>query len=133
MKKNASEYYKRGYSCSESIIKAAMDKGICDENLLPIATVFSGGMSSGCLCGAVAGSQLVLGSLYGRDNQYGNNVIARQKAKEFIDTFKEARKTTCCRALTAGLEGVARKQNCTNLVEECAEILEELVGDRILC
>ena len=50
---NALEYYKLGYSCSESIVKEAIDLGICDESILPIATSFSGGIGSGCLCGAV--------------------------------------------------------------------------------
>ncbi len=55
MKEKAVNYYKQGYSCSESIIHAAMDKGFCSQTLLAVATAFSGGMSSGCLCGAVAG------------------------------------------------------------------------------
>ena len=52
----AVEYFKQGYSCSESIIMYCIDKGICDESLLPIATAFSGGLGNGCLCGAVSGS-----------------------------------------------------------------------------
>ena len=127
MKDKASNYYKQGFSCSESIAKAAIEEGLCDEGLLPVASSFSGGMSSGCLCGAVAGAQLVIGCHYGRDNKHDNPNIAREKAKEFIDRFKAKRKTTCCRALTAGLEGAARRQNCNLLVEECAEILEDMV------
>ena len=50
---NAVDYYKSGYSCSESIVKEAIDLGLCDESLLPVATSFSGGIGSGCLCGAV--------------------------------------------------------------------------------
>lgn len=128
MKEKAKKYFLEGYSCSESIVKASIDEHLVDKNLLPVSTVFSGGMSSGCLCGAVAGAQLVLGFNFGMDNVKNNPKIARQKAKEFMNKFKEKRKTTCCRALTIGLEGAARKQNCAMLVEECAEILEKLVG-----
>ena len=60
MKEKAIENYKNGYSCSESVVKAAIDSRLCDESLLACATPFSAGMSSGCLCGAVAGAQLVL-------------------------------------------------------------------------
>lgn len=129
MKNKASDYYKMGFSCSESVVKASIDEGLCDKSLLAVATAFSGGMSSGCLCGAVAGSQLVIGSNFGKENQAGNDETARAKAKEFIDEFKKNHKATCCKVLTAGLEfdSPQRKQNCTSLVEECAGILEGLI------
>lgn len=133
MKENAVNYYKQGYSCSESIIKAAIDEGLCEKNLLAVASAFSGGMSSGCLCGAVAGAQMILGSNFGKDNSKNNEETARAKAKEFIDEFKIKRKATCCRVLTAGFEqgSVERKQNCSNIVAECSEILEKLVGEKV--
>lgn len=133
MKKNAVNYYKQGYSCSESIIKAAIDEGLCEKNLLAVASAFSGGMSSGCLCGAVAGAQMVLGSNFGKENSKNNEETARAMAKEFIDEFKTKRKATCCRILTAGFEqgSVERKQNCANIVAECSEILGKLIGEKV--
>jgi len=133
MKDKAINYYKQGYSCSESVICAAIDEGLCDKNLLAVATAFSGGMSSGCLCGAVAGAQMVLGSNFGKGNSCQNQESARTKAKEFIDEFKQNHKATCCKVLTAGLEfgSPERKHNCTNLVGECSEILGKMVGTKI--
>lgn len=133
MKEKALGYFKNGYSCSESVVQCAIDNGLCDKSLLSAATSFSGGMSSGCLCGAVAGSQMVLGSCFGRDNKCGNQDVGRAKAKEFIEEFKKKHKATCCRVLTAGLEfgSPERKQNCAILVEECAEILEKLVKVKV--
>ena len=133
MKEKAVNYYKNGYSCSESIIQAAIDEGLCDKNLLSVSTAFSGGMSSGCLCGAVAGAQMVLGSNFGKRNSQNNEESARIKAKEFIEEFKKKRKATCCKVLTAGLEfgSSERKQNCASLVQECSEILANLVGDKV--
>lgn len=132
MKEKAVNYYKQGYSCSESVVQAAIDEDLCDKNLLAVATVFSGGMSSGCLCGAVAGAQMVLGANFGKGNLKNNDETARAKAKEFIEEFKKKRKATCCRVLTAGLEfgSPERKQNCTSLVEECAEILGSIIKVR---
>ena len=129
MKEKAINYYKQGYSCSESVICAAADEGICDKSLLAVATAFSGGMSSGCLCGAVAASQMVLGANFGKENSCKNQESARAKAKEFIDEFKNNHKATCCKVLTAGMEfgSTERKQNCTLLVGECAETLESMV------
>lgn len=137
MKNKAVNYYKQGYSCSESVVQAAIDCGLCDESLLAVSSTFSGGMSSGCICGAVAGSQLVLGYNFGKGNNQGNQEIARAKAKEFIANFKSpesGRKATCCKVLTAGLEfgSPERKQNCTSLICDCAEILENLIKEKVI-
>ena len=129
----ASEYFLNGYSCSESIIKGAVDAGLVPEELLPIATPFCAGISSGCLCGAIAGSQMVLGYLFGRNNKNGNEVIAKAKAKEFMEEFKKNHKATCCRVLTSGLDmgSPERKAHCANMVEDCSKILEELTKVRV--
>lgn len=126
---SATEYFAQGYSCSESIVKDAVDKGLVPSELLSCATSFSGGMGSGCLCGAIAGSQLVLGYLYGRENKQGNEVKAREKARKFIEEFKKTHKATCCRVLTAGFDMASkeRKEHCKTMVEDCSKILYELI------
>lgn len=128
MQNKAVENFKNGYSCSEAIVKAAADCGIVNHNLIPIATPFSGGISSGCLCGAVAGMQLVIGATKGRNDNSTSPAEAKAMAKLAMDKFKEKHKVTCCKALTAGLEmgSAERKQNCCKLVNDCAEILEEI-------
>lgn len=131
MKNKAIEYFMNGYSCSESVVKTAAEYGLCPIELLPAATSFSAGMSSGCLCGAVAGAQIVLGYNFGRDNSKNNEVIARVKAKELIEEFKKRNKVTCCRALTAGLEGMQRKEHCQKMVSDACEILENLVKVKV--
>jgi len=131
MREKSIENFNNGYSCSESIVKAAADEGLCDPNLLSCATSFSGGMSSGCLCGAIAGSQMVLGNNFGRDNMRENEVCARTKAKEFIDEFIARNKVTCCKALTRNIEGIQKKEHCTKLVSDCAEILETLIKVKV--
>lgn len=133
MRKKAVEYYKKGYSCSESVVLAAIDAGICDKNLLAVATSFSGGMSSGCLCGAVAGAQMVIGANFGKQTLNQKDDTAREKAREFIEEFKKKRKATCCKVLSSGFEfhSLERKQNCTTLVEECAKILEDITKIKV--
>lgn len=129
--KKAVEYFKNGYSCSESVVRAAIDEGLCDPVLLSCATSFSGGMSSGCVCGAVAAAQMILGFNFGRDNLKDNEVCARAKAKEFIEKFKERNKVTCCRVLSGGLEGPARKERCSKYVSDACDILEELIKVKV--
>ena len=120
MKENAIKYFKSGYSCSESIVKAASEAGLCSAELLPIATSFSGGMSSGCVCGTLAAAQLINGYNFGRENTKGNEPVARE--------FKKRNKVTCCRILSAGLEGMARKEHCSKYVSDVCEILEGIMS-----
>lgn len=129
MNNKAKRYYSQGYSCSESVIKAAIDEGLVPKELLPVATAFSGGMSSGCLCGAVAASQMVLGSINGKNDEDRDGLKARELAKKFIDEFKIKHKFTCCKALTAGLEfgSPERKENCGRLVDESATIVKTIL------
>lgn len=125
----AIDYFKMGYSCSESIIKEAIDLGLCDETLLPVATSFSGGIGSGCICGAVSGSEMIIGSLFGKNNRFGNPQIAREKAKEFIKHFKKKYPATCCRVLSGKFEfhSQERKQHCMEIVSYCSSILKEAI------
>lgn len=129
----AKEYYDGGLSCSEAVINAAHDSGICKfENINEVhkvASMFSSGMSSGCLCGALAGGQIVLGYIFGRNISEKTN-LNRVVAKEFIKTFKEQRKFTCCNALSAPYKNnpAEHRQNCINIVEESSQIAKKLVA-----
>lgn len=129
----AAEYFNQGYSCSESIIMEAVEKGLVPKELLSVATSFSGGMGSGCLCGAIAGSQIVLGWLFGKNNQNNNDPNARMLAKQFIEEFKKSHKATCCRVLTSGMDMASpeRKAHCTNMVNDCSKILEEMIKVKV--
>ena len=129
----AREYFNNGYSCSESIIMELADKGVVPRELLSLATPFSGGIGSGCLCGAIAGAQLVIGYLFGRENNQGNDNIARALAKEFMDEFKKKHRVTCCRILTSGLDMASpeRKAHCTNMVEDCSKILNHIIEQNL--
>lgn len=131
MKEKAVEYFKNGYSCSESIIKAASEAGLCPSEFLSIATAFSGGMSSGCACGAMTAAQLINGYHFGRENNCGNEVLARQNARAIIDEFKKRNKVTCCRILSGGLEGPARKERCAKYVADSCEIIEQMLKAKV--
>ena len=129
IKEKAIEYHRQGFSCSESVVKAAIDAGYCAYDLLPAASAFSGGMGSGCLCGAIAGAQMVLGSIFGTGTKEGSKKAAVEKASTFIKLFKENHTATCCSVLSAGFEAGSpeRRQSCEKLVRECAENLEKML------
>ena len=121
-------FLEQGFSCSESIARAAVDMGLAEENFVSIATSFSGGMGSGCLCGAVAGAQMVIGLLFGK---YQTNT-ARALAKEFYQKFTSIHKVTCCKVLTKDFKdfhGLERKSHCANMVYDCSKILDEIIAN----
>ena len=130
---DAIHYFKNGYSCSESFIKETIDLGLCDESFLSAATSFSGGMSSGCLCGAIAGAQLVIGLIYGKNNKFNNEIKARQVAAEFILKFKEKYNATCCRILSKNYEfnTIERKEHCSCIVDFCSQLLKEIALSKV--
>lgn len=131
IKEKALEYFKNGYSCSESIVQACIEEGLCDEKLLPCATTFSAGMSSGCVCGTITGAQLVLGYIFGRNNKFENKVFAREKASNLVEEFRNRNKVTCCRILCSGLVGSEKKERCSKLVADACDILEELIKVKV--
>ena len=112
----------------QAIQQARQDLGLADESFVSIATSFSGGMSSRCLCGAVAGSQMVIGSMYGK-NAERDGKKARALAKEFNETFAQKYKVNCCKVLSAGFDfhSPERKQHCSGMVSDCAVILEDII------
>lgn len=122
----APHYFMSGFSCSEAIARSAVDLGLADESFISVATSFSGGMSSGCLCGAVAGAQMVLGLLHGKNKDN----TARALAKEFYQKITEFHKVTCCKILTKDFKDFhspERKAHCVNMVSDCAQILDEML------
>lgn len=135
IEQKAVELFKEGYSCSESIIRAAheckhLNPAIDVEILNQIASPFSGGMGgSGCLCGAVAGAQIVLGTMYGRKDTDTDSRRIKSLSGNFVKSFRAKRKATCCRVLSSGYEfnSPERRENCVNIVKDVAEILKKAI------
>jgi len=128
----ATELFMQGYSCSESIVKAAYETGLIDQDVDPyllnqIASSFSGAMGTHTeLCGAVAGSQIVLGLILGRKEPQNDHHRIRKVARELIKNFKEKRNTESvnCSVL---------KGDCLNTVRDAATVAEKIIeGKRSL-
>ena len=129
MKERAKDLYFEGYVCAESIVKAAAEEGRIPQEYVKLATGFGQGMLSGCVCGALAGAQLVIGANCGRTSADEDPWECAEKSKAFVDQFKKRYKVTCCRALGGKLErnSPEQKQTCSQIVEYVAGILDELL------
>lgn len=131
LSERAYELFNGGCSCSESIVRAAGEKSLTSasldiEALVKAVMPFSGGIGgSGCLCGAVAGSQTVIGL----NSEKADKAAITKVAKTFMEEFKARRKATCCRVLSSGYEfnSPERRQNCAKIVRDAAEILEKVL------
>ena len=131
MKERAKELYFEGYVCAESILKAAAEEGRVPEEYVRLATGFGQGMVSGCVCGALAGAQMVIGATHGRTDAGQDPTVCAEKAQFLVDQFKKTYRVTCCRALGGKLErgSPEQKQACSEIVEHVAGILDGLLAE----
>jgi C_GCAxxG_C_C family probable redox protein len=121
----AKSLYLDGYSCSESVMKAAQEAGLLakNEELCRAMKVFRAGiMQNRCLCGALASVILILGL----QPTEGND----QKVNELYKKFVEKYGGSCCRVVSGkGKTGVEfddpqRKKYCSEVVLTAAQFLE---------
>lgn len=111
LRERAEDLYRSGqFLCSEAVVytfNEAMDEPMPPE-IVRLASGFPVGMGAlgtgGCTCGALSGGVMVLGLVYGRSMPGEEATLVLDKAKELHDWFKAEKRSTCCRALIAGLE-----------------------------
>jgi C_GCAxxG_C_C family probable redox protein len=141
-KEIASEKFKNGYNCAQSILYAFRDEGNLDEEIaLKMTTGLGAGMGRKVeICGAVTGGILVLGFRHGRGSKDDPSVSEKtyDKTRELMDRFTAKHGTYNCRQLLNGCdlateegklrfkEENLRNETCLKCVESVAEILEEI-------
>ncbi len=114
----AGELFARGLNCAQAVFQAATGRD--DAEIMQMAKAFGGGIGERkCLCGAVTGGVMALG-ICGKGNRAG----------ELVDRFRQARKVTCCAALSRDYKWKSREHlaNCRRITEETAGIVAELLG-----
>ena len=132
----AGQYFKDGYNCSESILRAGSHLlGIqIDEQALRMATGFGGGIGhAGCICGALASSVMLIGLLKGRADATENREEAYALSSEFHRRFQERFGATCCRALNPHeFETREHLVNCVKITGNTAKLLREFIDEKQL-
>lgn len=141
----ATNYFKAGYNCSQSIVLAFKDELNLDEStLLKIASPFGGGMGRlREVCGAVTGCFIVLGLLYGYDknNDIDGKEAVYKAVQEIAETFEKENGSIICRELL-GLdhkrdtptpekrtEAYYTNRPCPMKVGSAAKILEDYINN----
>jgi C_GCAxxG_C_C family probable redox protein len=134
------QLFREGCACSQAILASyAEAEGLSREWAMKIAAGFAGGMRVGEICGAVTGALMVLGLRHGRadcDTRAGRADVY-DRVGEFIARFRERNGSVICRELLGcdiGTEEGKKhaeernlfKTTCVKMVQDAAEILEEM-------
>lgn len=144
-KDKARNYFLEGYNCSQSVFCAFADRfGLDEETAKKISAGLGGGVGRMReVCGAVSASAMVLGSICaptdGSDNE--SKMRNYELVRKFSDRFLERQASVVCREilkLGVKMENTAkpddrtaeyyRNRPCLKVVEDAAEILEEMIG-----
>ena len=122
------------FNCSEAVIKAVRDV-FCPEIpdfVIAMSSGFPVGMGgAGCTCGAVAGGQMALGLIFGREKslQFVQSGHTMRLARELHDRFREMNQTLCCRLHTKNMQigSPEHAAQCTRLTGDAAQIVAEII------
>ncbi|MDF1614990.1 C-GCAxxG-C-C family protein [Desulfurivibrio dismutans] len=125
-------FSQRNFCCAEAVIvtlNATFKIGLEEATAAGLGSGFCHGMGgAGCVCGALAGAEMMLGLLLGprREGGLAKKVFQKEVAAVMHDRFKERFAATCCRVL---LKKRKEKQGaaCAELTRGAAEIAAELV------
>lgn len=132
----AGDHFKQGFNCAESIFKAfnEMCNSPMSPEVLKLATGFGGGLGhAGCMCGALAGSTMVLGILKGRTRTDESREPSYELTKEFHDLFESKFGATCCRALNPyPFDTPEHLRNCLKITGGTGKLLMEFLQEKNL-
>jgi C_GCAxxG_C_C family probable redox protein len=137
--------FKNGFNCAQAVLSTyGPSPEFGRKAALRLATPFGAGMARmGDTCGAVMGAFMVIGLKHGKARRDDDD--AKEKTYElvhaFVEEFRSRNTSIVCRELVGfdvstpnGLKRAEEEQVfetlCPNLVQDAAEILEEIL-DRV--
>ncbi|HQH40920.1 MAG TPA: C-GCAxxG-C-C family protein [Bacteroidales bacterium] len=106
--RKALDLFRNKYNCAQSVLTAFSDTtGLPDDVCLRLSCAFGSGMGrKQYTCGAVTGALMVLGLIYGKGINEGEEKKKHtyQKARLFIEEFEREYGSVSCRNLLQGLD-----------------------------
>ncbi len=134
--KRALDYHNEDYNCAESIFLAFREQAAPElgADMVRMATPFGAGLgNAGCLCGALAGSVMILGLFKGRTTPDVPRKEPYALSSEFHNRFKEKFGATCCRVLKRAASGPdMRGATCEEIISGTDELLSEFLAEKRL-
>ncbi len=130
-KENCMYYFHNGYSCSEATLQAGVDLfGLQSDCTPAVASAFGGGIKSlGHVCGAVSGTLMLIGIMYGKHSLEDSSEKSDKLSLEFLNFCEKEFGTLMCRDIT-GLnfrEEVYPSEKCTKIIEaNCVPLIKQI-------
>lgn len=126
--------YNNGCNCSEAVTTAFYQnfpEQLCDC-IIPMSSNFGGGIASGCICGALAGSTMVIGALAGRKTPTDKpKDEVNALSKEFFALASATFAQPCCKEIKAGpLGATGEYKNCTRVVRNASQLLANFLANK---
>ncbi|MCJ7788655.1 MAG: C-GCAxxG-C-C family protein [Candidatus Atribacteria bacterium] len=117
---------KEDLNCAETILYAANQIYHLDLNSdsLKLAAAFDGGMGIESVCGALAGSLMVLGRLFIKETAHQHPEI-KELSKELFDTFQKEMGDILCKPLKDKYRTEEKK--CREVILKGAEVLDKII------
>jgi cysteine synthase A len=125
-------YFRNGSYCSESVLRAfneVYNLGYSEEDY-KITTGFAAGFGeSGCACGAVTASIMVISLLAGRSRNFESERLAFTMVNQLNELFRAKHNAVCCRILTRAHDwnSAERRIKCEDYVVTAAKVTEMLI------
>ena len=117
----------QGCNCCQSVFAACSDLcGISEQTAAKIGYGFAGGMYCGEVCGAVAGSLMVLGGSLPDGAPGEHRPLARAAALELEKRFKKEFSSILCREILAAADRKICDQCIAFGAEQICEIVESI-------
>ena len=134
MNNYAMDLFHKGFTCAETVmytLNKFLDLKL-DEKYFSMSSGFPWGLGGGgCICGALAGSSMIISSKYGRQSfEKTRDDKCFPINKDLHDEFKNECGGTCCRVLMKGLDrdDPKRKANCSEYVKNALKITVDLIN-----
>ncbi len=125
-------YFNNGLCCSESIVRAILENHELNvnENIVKAASGFCGGIGGSHeeICGALSGSILALGFLYGRSNPNEDNDKVKFISSELLKLFKKKHQTTRCSKILDSFGEQNDSEKCCALTAETSKLVLNLTN-----
>lgn len=130
----AAAKFKEGFNCAEAILRAYREVLGLDlsDDVMRIASGFGGGLGhSGCMCGALSASTMVISLLQGRRSASDSRDPVYDSAAGFHNVFSENFGGTCCRILNPHpFKSPEQRRNCLKITSETAGLLQDYLAGK---
>ena len=127
----AQEKYNQGFNCAESVAAsfASTYPQKISSQLVPLASAFGGGLGTGCLCGALAASTMILSNFIGRNQPSdADKTEIYALSKECHDLFTNKFSSACCKVVKNTAYGSAGPTgNCIQVTSLTAGLLNDFL------